>query len=61
MLVSARQKLFFYGLKLIEVYSHPLICLLLCPKVSTKKNHYYKKILGELILLIMSDVLVDLE
>ena len=33
----------FYGLELIQVYNHPLIC----PKVSAKKIHYCGKILRE--------------
>ena len=33
--------------ELIKVYSHLLICPLLCPKVLTKRIHYYGKISGE--------------
>ena len=46
--MSVKQKLlFFQCLELIGVYSHPLICPLLCPKVAAKKIHYCGKILGE--------------
>ena len=54
--------IFFYCSELIEVYRHPLICHLLCPKVSAKKTHYSVKILGKiekLILSIESAVLID--
>ena len=44
-LVSVKQEFFFYCLELIQVYSDPLICPSLCPKVSTEKIHYYGKIL----------------
>ena len=47
MLVSVKYDFFFDSLKLIKVYSHPLIFPLLGPKVSAKKIHYRGKILGE--------------
>ena len=47
MLVSVKQDFYFFDcLELIEFYSHPLICPLLCPNVSTKKIHYCGKMLG---------------
>ena len=48
MSLLVKQELFFFHcLELIEVCSHPLICLLLCPKIVAKKIHYCGKILGE--------------
>ena len=45
MLLSMKQELFFYCSEVIEVYSHPLICPLLCPNVSAKRIHYCEKML----------------
>ena len=48
MFVSVKQELFLIDcLKLIEVYSHMLICHLLWPKVSAKKIHYCGNVFGK--------------
>ena len=47
MLMPVKLDFFFYCLELIEVFSHKLICPLLCPKVSANEIHYCGGIWGK--------------